>query len=118
MKHLSEFIHSLDVIHAQPLADFVHEKPQELLAVTLALPGKSYVCYLADRREVTDPRYGEAISGELKFELPAGEYRARFYSPRSGERSPAVRVKGPASDVTLELPPFEHDIVLMVERAE
>ena len=38
LKHLSEFLHAFDFVHAAPAADFVERKPEHLVSATLALP--------------------------------------------------------------------------------
>jgi hypothetical protein len=118
MKHLSEFIHALDFIHAQPLTDWIEQKPAHLVAAALVRPGKEYVAYLADSREVTDQSAGEPIAGSLTLRVPAGEYLASLYSPTTGGESPAVKLRGGGETITLELVPFRHDVVVRVRRAE
>jgi hypothetical protein len=116
MKHLSEFIHSFDFIHARPMPEWLQSKPKQLVASTLAVEGKDYITYLADGREVTNPSAGEPIEGPVTFALPAGSFRVVLYSPTSGEYSPAVVVQG-GKVVEFDLPPFRHDIVLRVSRS-
>ena len=116
MKHLSEFIHAFDFIRAKPLEGWIEECPPHLVASVLAIPGEDYAAYLADDREVTDPTAGKPISGNVSFQLPAGNYGASLYSPITGEASPAVRVQGGQQAVVVSLPPFVHDIVLRVVR--
>jgi hypothetical protein len=118
MKHLSEFVHGFDFVHARPLPDWIDEKPQPLVSATLAVPGKYYAAYLADAREVSDPACGRPISGEIRFCLPEGNYQARFYSPTAGVRSPGLRVQGGSASITLDLPEFRHDLVIEVEMSD
>lgn len=117
MKHLSEFIHSYDFIHARPVPDWIETKPGPLVVGALALPGSDYIAYLADARELTDPSAGEPVSGPVSFTLPQGKYRASLYSPVAGLYSPVFRVEG-GQRVTIELPPFQQDIVLRVQREQ
>ncbi|MEX0676508.1 MAG: cellulase family glycosylhydrolase [Pirellulales bacterium] len=116
MKHLSEFVHALDFLHARPVADFFEPAPQHLVTAAMAVPGKRWVAYLADAREVTDPAAGEPISGSIAFRLPQGDYLASLFSPTTGLYSPAVTVRGGSEPVTLELPEFRHDVVVDVRR--
>ena len=118
MKHLSEFIHAIDFVHARPLDGWIEKKPEHLVSTTLGVGERKFIAYLADAREVTDPHAGEPIGGEVAFRLPEGSYRASLYSPVSGGESPAIRVRGGAQPVTFELPAFRHDVVLRVERGE
>jgi hypothetical protein len=118
MKHLSEFLHAFDFVHAKPLADWLEHKPEHLVSAVLAQPGQRYVAYLADAREVSDPRAGEPIAGEISFRLPEGGYWAGLYSPASGEFSPAMKVEGGSLPVKLALPRFRHDVVVDVRKAD
>jgi hypothetical protein len=117
MKHLSDFIHQFDFVHAQPLADWIETKPRHVVTATMAVPSRSYVAYLADAREVTDSTAGEPIAGSVSVHLPEGAYRASFYSPTTGLRSPGVAVRGGSQPVLLDLGEFRHDIVLEMTRA-
>ncbi|HEX3727062.1 MAG TPA: DUF4038 domain-containing protein [Pirellulales bacterium] len=116
MKHLSEFIHRIDFIHARPLANWIEGLPPHVVASTLAVAGQSYVTYLADAREVTDPSVGSSIAGRLSFRLPEGTYRASYFSPTAGCSSPGCPIHGGSEPITLELSPFEHDLVLEIKR--
>jgi len=115
MRHLSEFIHSFDFIHAQPVPGWIETEPDHLVDATLANPGSDYIAYLADGRELSDPTAGQPISGPIVLGLPAGTYRVYFYSPIAGVYSPGVRVEG-GDRVTLATPSFEQDIVLRATR--
>jgi hypothetical protein len=115
MKHLSEFIHSFDFIHARPTPGWIESKPKPLVVATVALAGSDYVVYLADGRQETDPSAGEPVSGPVSAMLPQGNFRASLYSPVTGMYSPVLRVQG-GQRLTIELPPFQHDIVLRVQR--
>jgi hypothetical protein len=115
MKHLSEFIHSFDFLRAQPAPNWIESKPAPLVAGTLALPGLDYAAYLADRRELTDPSAGEPVSGPVSVTLPEGKFLVSLYSPVSGMYSPIFTLEG-GRRVTIDLPPFQEDIVLRVQR--
>ncbi len=115
MKHLSEFIHSFDFVHAQPAPGWIESKPGPLVAGALVVPGSDYVAYLADGREEKDASAGEPVSGTVRVALPQGEFRAVLYSPVTGMYSPVLRIQG-GQRATIDLPPFEHDIVLRVQR--
>jgi hypothetical protein len=117
MKHLSEFIHSFDFPHARPLPGWVSGQPAPLVASVLVVEGKDYAAYLADAREVTDPAAGGPVEGKVTLLLPAGPYRVRFYSPTAGVYSPAIMLEG-GKGVSVELPPFRHDLVIRATRAK
>ena len=116
MKHLSEFLHGFDFVHAAPNADWIERKPQHLLSTALVVPGKDYVAYLVDAREVSDPAAGEPIQGEISFRLPAGNYRVELISPTTGGRSPGLKVQGGMEPIKLDLAEFRHDIVVQARR--
>ena len=118
MKHLSEFLHAFDFVHAQPAPNWIELKPEYLVSAALAKQGKEYVAYLADAREVTDSTAGEPIAGEIAFRLPAGSYQASLYSPTTGQFSPAIKVHGGADTVKIDLPEFRHDVVIKVKRID
>jgi hypothetical protein len=115
MQHLSEFMSSFDFIHSRPGVDWITGHPANLLASGLSAPGRDYVAYLADSREVTDPMAGGAVEGSLSLSLPPGSYGVSLYSPVTGEYSPAIEVKGGAPSV-LTLPQFRQDIVVHAKR--
>jgi Family of unknown function (DUF6298)/Cellulase (glycosyl hydrolase family 5) len=115
MKHLCDFMQTIDFVHARTVPDWIANKPAHVVDSTLAFPNGDYVAYLADDREVTDPAYGQAISGKLSLRLPAGHYQVSFYSPTSGLDSPAVLVDGDEKSVDLPLAPFEHDLVIRMK---
>jgi hypothetical protein len=116
MKHLSDFMGTIDFVHARIAAKLLVQKPEHVVEATLSLPGGNFVAYLADSREVTDPTSGQPISGSLSLQLPDGPYLVSFYSPTTGLSSPPMPISGDAKPVVLPLAPFEHDIVLRVER--
>ena len=109
MKHLSEFIHTLDLVRARPLPDLLTEQPPHTLESVLAVEGEDYCIYLADAREVGGTGYGEPIDGRIALELPAGKYQVSCYSPVTGMSSPALSIAGGA--LSFDLPRFMHDIV-------
>ena len=116
MRHLSEFIHSFDFVNARSQPQWIEKKPEHLVVSVLSKPGSDYVAYLADAREITAPGLGEPIRGKLAFQLPQGDYLARFYSPMTGEYLPGTTVHGGGTPVILELPTIRHDIVLRVTK--
>jgi hypothetical protein len=111
MQHLSEFMASYDFVHAKPDTSWVSTSSEHLLVSGLSNSGHDYVAYLADRRELSDPHAGEAISGRVSLELPLGEYDVSLYSPSSGEYSPAIRLTGGAK-YAMKLPDFKQDIMI------
>jgi hypothetical protein len=118
MKHLSEFIHGLDLSVARPLGnELVETQPEHTLAATLSVPDEKWCIYLADERELDEPGCGDTIEGDLAVILPSGTYAVSCYSPVTGMESPALRING-GSDTKLRLPPFRHDIVILIHRTD
>ena len=114
MKHLSTFIHGVDFVHTVPVYSFCTQVPPATVASTLANPGREYVIYVADAREVDEQGQGEPISGPLAFSLPPGSYQARLYQPTTGEYADAAwPLQG--GEVSIALQPFVHDIVLHIK---
>jgi hypothetical protein len=116
MKHLSDFMQTIDFVHAKPAHDLIAQAPPHVVDAALALPDGGYVAYLADDREVSDPEFGRPISGSVAVRIPKGDYRARFYSPTSGAFSSATGLEGNERPVSLEIGPFTHDLVVEVTR--
>jgi hypothetical protein len=114
MHHLSSFMESFDYIHAQPAANWISSKPEHLVVSNLVVPDRDYAAYLADSREVTDPSAGKTIQGKVTLALPVGTFLVRLYSPRTGEYSPGLVVDNLTK--TVDLPPFEQDIVIRATR--
>ena len=111
MRHLSAFIHSTDFVHSAPVRDFCTSLPDATVAATLANPGKEYVIYVADARELEEPGRGEPIAGDVAFPLPTGSYHVCLYSPASGDHiGPLGHLDG--GSVTIRVGPFVEDIVI------
>lgn len=115
IQHLSDVKDSFDFVHSKPDRDWVSSLPQHLLVSGLSSQDNDYIAYLADDRELTDPTAGEAISGNLTLNLPAGTYRVSLYSPQSGEYSPAIELSG-GGKASVTLPSFTQDIVIRATR--
>lgn len=117
MKYLSTFIHNVDFIHAVPRTDFCSELPTGTISSTLANPGREYVIYLADAREIGETGHDDRCSGDLAFSLPSGRYHVRFYSPARGEYlSHGYSIDG--GNVSLPAYAFSHDIVAHITTLE
>ena len=113
--HLAEFIHSIDLPRARPQAHLLTRQPPHTVASVLAVEGVDYCIYLADAREQGDAGAGEAISGEIVLDLPAGRYNISCFSPVTGLASPALSVNG-GQQTHISLPAFCHDLVVRVVR--
>jgi len=117
MRHLSEFVHALDLVRARPMPETVRQSPEHTLEAVLAVAGEEYSIYLADARESEAPGAGEIIEGEIAVDVAEGDYEVACYSPETGLYSPWSRWQGGAN-TRLPLPSFKHDIVLHLKRHE
>lgn len=109
--HLAKFMQSVDFIHGQPGVSWISGVPPEVVVAGMAVPGKQYVAYLADAREVTEAHAGKTIRTSLTLALPRGNYSLTSYSPRTGESSRGVPVFS-TGHLAVTVPPFEEDWVL------
>lgn len=112
MKHLSEFVYSIDLARARPLSNVVTNKPEHICESVLGVEKKDYCIYLADEREIDAPGYGFPISGNFSINLPSRNYDISLYSPVSGLYSPSIKTSGGV--IKLDLQPFVHDICIRV----
>lgn len=117
MRHLTEFIHDVDVIHATPDSAWLRVTAEHAVACGLRVRDQAYVAYIADARELGEPGAGSPLGGALQLDLPRGSYRVSLYSPAGGLYAPAVAVQG-GEPVTLELAPFVDDVALVVRGTE
>jgi len=116
MKHLSEFVHSIDLSRARILTDIVTSVPEHICESVFGIAGEEYCIYLADEREIGAPGYGTPIQGTIGINLPPGDYTVSLYSPATGLYSPIV--KSPGGAIALDLLPFEHDICIRIQKKE
>lgn len=115
IRHLSEFIHSIDLVKARPLPDWLKQLPEHTMGCVLAVEGEDYCIYIADRREFDEEGCGEPIHEKIAFDLPGGTYNVSSYSPVTGLYSPAMELKGGGRHSVL-LPEFVHDLVVRIRR--
>ena len=115
MKHLSEFVHSIDLARARPLPTVVGSVPAHVCVSALAVDGEDYCIYLADERELADQHHGLPIKADLILDIPDGRYNACCYSPVSGLYSPSVALEA-AGGAAIALPEFAHDLAVRIRR--
>ncbi|MFA6110256.1 MAG: DUF6298 domain-containing protein [Candidatus Latescibacterota bacterium] len=114
-KHLSGFIHGLDLVRSRPLPGLVTQLPDHVLDAAFGVPGEEVAIYLADERELDEPGAGTPIHGKLTLDLAPGLYLVSCFSPETGLWSPGLSVPGgPAT--TIDLPAFTHDLVVRATR--
>ena len=113
MSHLTRYVHSIDLVRARPLTDFVTGAPENVLPVAFGVAGSDYTVYLPDARELSDPAVGRSIGGSVTLDLPEGEYRYAAFGPRTGQYSSWTDLD--ASGATcIPLAPYKHDLSLRV----
>lgn len=115
MQHLSEFIHSFDVIHARPMPDWISANFGSVVVSALGVEGTDYIAYIGDSREAGDPQAGAELGGEVSLALPPGRFAVTLYSPVTGLYSPAWSVDGGRKN-TLQVAPFRHDVAIRAVR--
>lgn len=115
MKHLSEFIHSMDLVHAHPISGWLQLQPAHTLEAVMASDRLDYCIYLADNRELGDEGVGSLITGDIVMDLPEGTYHLSCYSPVTGLYSPALSIQG-GPGFHCSLPEFVHDIVVRITK--
>lgn len=115
MKHLSEFIHSVDLVRARPAPQVVRACLEQALPSVLAVAGEDYSIYLADCREAGEPGAGEPVRGEVVCDLPEGDYEVACYSPTTGLYSPWIPLRG-GPNTRLTVPLFSQDILLRIKK--
>lgn len=126
MKHLSEFIHSMDLVQARPLPNFLKSQPGNTLEIAFGIPEQDVAIYLADERELAAARDlpeaenisrgpGDKINGEITFELPTGTYQILCFDPETGLSSPGINIDG-GKNIHLTVPTFDHDLVIRLTK--
>ena len=116
-KHLSEFIHSVDLAKARPLTELIKSRPPHTLESVFGVKGEDYCIYLADSREIGEDGCGKPITGEIAMDLASGSYAVSYNSPTSGTGSPAEPLVG-RDDTRIAVPEFSHDIVIRITRKD
>ncbi len=114
MKYLSEFIHSIDLVRARPVAGLLKSQLGHVIESVLAVDNEDYCIYLADERELDEEGCGSLINGAISLDLPDRSFQVSYYSPERGLYSPSVTVSG-GRDIMIELPGFNHDLVLRLK---
>ena len=127
LKHLSGFIHSVDLLRARPLPGRLLAQPDKALGVLFGIEGEDYCLYLADERELpsargltaaeVDPGAGQPISGRVMLDVPPGDYTVAGFDPKTGVYSPALTVQAQGA-ISLTVPTFTHDLVLRLRRLD
>lgn len=113
--HLSRYVHALDLLRARPIEGWLKEWPEHTCPSVFGVPDVDLTIYLADKREPGEPGAGEPIAGRVGFAIPAGPaWEMSAYAPTAGRCGPWVAIEG--GDVQIDVPRFEHDIVIRVRR--
>jgi hypothetical protein len=113
--YLSAYMRGVDIVKSRPLTNWLKEKPTNTLEAVFAVAGKDYNIYLADERELIDRNAGQPIRGNIRFDLPAGEYEIRSYAPETGLYSPAITISG-AKNLQYSIPECKGDVVVRITR--
>ena len=111
-RHLSSFVHNIDLISAKPAPHLVSYCPENVCHSVL-FTGTECFAYLADDRELDNANYGSPISGTLAVDLPHGAYTARLLSPVSGMWSPVLRLATNGGVLQFDVE-FTHDLLVHI----
>ena len=97
-RHLSAYVHGLDLVRSRPLPEALRSSPPGTVAVAFGIPGADYSVYVADAREyrrirdLDDPgseegsgEAGTAIGGALLLDLPEAPLSVSALQPTSGQ---------------------------------
>jgi hypothetical protein len=100
-------------VKATATHEWIVNTPETVIVAGLAIPGKDYLMYLADSREVSDPAAGKPIPISVSLDIPPDDYDVRFYSPTSGKYLRTQRAQGGKA---IDLGSFTHDLALRISR--
>ena len=129
-RHLSSFVHDLDLVAGRPLPSVATGTPDHTVAVVFGVLADSVTdlaVYIADARELSGARdlfsepvhgAGEPINGQLQLSLPPGEYTARRYDPESGNYQESSAISGGSQPAAISVTNLVHDCVLRIQPAE
>ena len=123
-RHLSAYVHGLDLVRSRPLPEALRSAPPHTVAVVFGVRGADYTVYVADAREYRGVRdledqapaegsgeAGTAIGGALLLDLPEATLAVSRFDPTTGRSVPLERLQGgPSTRIALE--PFRHDVVI------
>ena len=115
--YLSRYIHELDLVRARPLRHRLQTVPEHCVASVFGVDNEDLSIYLADARERLDPDYGTPCAGTVTLDLPEGPYTVRCFAPVTGGWSPSMPIEGGRA-TSVDLPPFEHDLVVRISRKD
>ncbi len=106
IKILKDFIHTFDFVRMKPDNSIIKSKsPAEARPHALVEPGRQYAVYVFGGKRV-----------ELALDVPAGEYRAEWLNPLTGNLDKRDAVNHPGGNLTLSSPPYDEDISLRLVR--
>ena len=101
LKILKAFFDEFDFVHMAPMPGVLDVTPGGTTAYALVKAGAAYAIYLKD-----------GVGGELKLELPAGSYRARWVDTKTGANAKVEMFDHAGGDRTLTSPAYSEDIAL------
>lgn len=120
LRHLREFIESLDFVHMAPDNGVIAgSAPDGTHVRALSQPGAQYAIYVHQARLVKDgkPRVqvdGASRRAALRLNLPAGAYRAEWVNPKTGTVDASERFRHAGGERRLESPAYAEDIALRI----
>ena len=126
MRVLRSFMDSFDLPRLQPRADFLKRAGPQVQAWAVATPPSQYGVYLSRLVEETgadgkgtgkfaDPHAGDG--NQLLLHLPAGNYKAEWIDPKTGETKTEELTVPDAGEVSIGTPGYTEDIALRLRRS-
>ena len=113
MRILSEYVHSIDLVKAEPLEGVVQGHLENTVVSVFGVKDQDFSIYIADGRELEEDQAGEEITGSLTFSVPEGMYEISHFSPTEGNYFHSVKERG--GEVKLTIGPFVHDVAVRIK---
>ncbi len=101
LRILKDFVEAFDFIHMTPMPGAIKAAPVGATAYALVKPGAAYAMYLKG-----------GSGGDLKLDLPAGKYRARWVDTKSGADAKVEMLDHAGGERSLTAPAYTDDIAL------
>lgn len=121
LRVLVDFMMRLDFVHMRPADELVRAgRSDEVSVRVLAEPGRQYAVYIHNSRtprwkDKTRLRTGD-FQARLELETPAGEYRAEWIEPCTGNTLLAASKTHPGGTLRLTSPHYRQDVTLRLVR--
>jgi hypothetical protein len=122
LRHLREFMDSLDFVRTKPANDLLAGKvPDGTQMRALAEPGAQYAVYVHHAQVVKDAKPRVQVDAkdrkqEVRLMLPQGSYRAEWINPKTGRVDASERFQHTGGERVLQSPTYTEDIALRIRK--